>query len=403
MSQFDTIYNREYTDSAKWDGRKQGENFIRWQRTYPSLHGDDAIIPMWVADMDFAAPQVVIDALKERLEHPIFGYTMTPDSYFEAICDWMQERQGWHCEQEWICPHAGIVPALFFAVAGLLAADEKVVIQPPVYYPFMYGPQRNERGILRNTLIYKDGAYSIDFEDFEAKCADPKAKMFILSHPHNPIGRLWSEAELVRMGEICAKHDVIIFSDEIHSDLIMPGEDFVSFGALTQFHDNLIIANAPSKTFNLAGLKCSSVIIPNATLRDQYQGYVMQHAAERVNLFGVISTEAAYRHGGPWLDELLVYLKDNLTLTETFIRDRLPMIKVIPCQATYLVWIDCSALGLDREALDHLFIEEARVYPDEGHIFGDEGDGFMRLNLACPRSILEEALVRIEKAIVSNA
>ncbi len=399
MPNFDEIINREYTNSAKWDGRKVGWTFDTWQRTYPSLHGEEAIIPMWVADMDFAAPQVVRDALMERLQHPIYGYTITPPSYFESVCNWMKTRQGWHCEPDWILPHAGIVPAFHFAVAGLLEADEKVVIQPPVYYPFSYAAERHQRELLENTLIYKDGAYEIDFADFEAKCADPKAKLFILCHPHNPVGRIWSEAELIKMGDICTKHGVIILSDEIHSDLIMPGQDFVSFGALTQFRDNVIIANAASKTFNLAGLKSSNVIIPNEALRTNYQTYVTNHAAERVNLFGIISTEAAYNHAGPWLDELMVYLKGNLDLFEAFIAEKLPQLKVVPCQGTYLVWVDCTALGLDRDALDDLFIEQARVYPDEGHIFGDAGIGFMRFNLACPRSILEESLHRIEKAI----
>jgi cystathionine beta-lyase len=396
---FDQEVSRKGTNSIKWDYVQSESNITRLERT-GRFFGRGRSIPMWIADMDFLAPKPVVDALVGRAKHGIFGYSEKPGTYYDAVVQWMGRRHKWKIDREWIVTTPGVVPALAMLVRTFVAPDEKVIIQPPVYYPFYLVAEFNEREIVKNPLIYEKGRYRIDFDDLESQARDPKARMLILCSPHNPVGRVWTKKELTRLGEICLQNNVLVVSDEIHGDLVYSGSRMTPFARINKaFAQHSITCTAPSKTFNLAGLSTSNLIIPDADLRKKFRNTLLENALLDVGIFGSIATEVAYQQGAEWLDQLLDYLEGNLDLMEDFIGKYIPRIKMIRPEGTYLVWLDCRGLGLDKDQLKHLMVKKARLYLDEGYIFGAEGEGFERMNIACPRRVLREALVRIRKAV----
>jgi cystathionine beta-lyase len=396
---FDAEIDRRGTNSIKWEFIQAGEDLLRWEHT-DRFFGEGRILPLWVADMDFPCPQPVVDALVARARHPIYGYTEKTGSYYRAVVDWMERRQGWRVEPSWICTTPGVVPALNMLVRTFVAPGEKVLIQPPVYYPFTSAIRNNRARIVHNPLVYEGGRYRMDLVDLEKKARDPAVKMAILCSPHNPVGRVWTAEELARFGEICLENDVLVVSDEIHGDLIHEGVTFTPFASLgDELAANAVICTAPSKTFNLAGLLASNVIVPDEKLRTRFSRTLRASGLFGIGAFGIVALEAAYNHGEDWLDQVLAYISGNLEVLEAYVAEHIPRITVVRPEGTYLAWLDCRRLGLDRWGLKRLMLDEARVYLDEGFIFGDEGEGFERINVACPRALLVEALERIKGAI----
>ncbi len=396
---FDTEINREGTNSVKWEFiAKDGE--LHYGDHAAAKYGADRILPMWVADMDFRCPPAVIEALEQRVQHGIFGYSKPTDSYYETLLRWIKRRYGWDVEREWVSLAPGVVPALNMLVQSLMEPGDKALIQRPVYYPFTNSVLNNGGELVTNSLVHENGRYTMDFDDLAAKAADPTVKMAILCSPHNPVSRVWTKDELTRFGEICLENDVIVISDEIHCDLIVAGQTFTSFAAISdEFAQNSIICTAPSKTFNLAGLKTSNIIIRNEEWRAKFRRQIERNGLHMPNAFGIVAMEAAYNHGEAWLEEAMAYIQANFAYLVEFMAEHLPQVKVIPLEGTYLAWCDFSYLGLSSAARKALMMEEAKVYLDEGEMFGPEGEGFERFNLACPRSILVEALERIKMAV----
>jgi len=396
---FDREINRKGTNSVKWEFIKHGGSLLYREEPDDSSSGT-RLLPMWVADMDFPCPEPVVEALVTRAQHRLFGYTSPTVSYYNAIVNWMKRRHGWEIEPEWICTTPGVVPALNMLVKTYTSPGDKVLIQTPVYYPFYKAVENSDGILVTNPLIYENGRYSMDFSDLEEKTKDPQVKMAILCSPHNPVGRVWTRDELLRFGEICLKNKVLVVSDEIHGDLILEGYVFTPFAGISEaFAQSSIICNAPSKTFNLAGLKTSNIIISDEKLRARFKKTLGRTALGGVGVFGVVALEAAYNHGEEWLSQVLDYIMDNFRYLEKYIAEQLPQIIVVPLEGTYLVWLDCRSLGLGKLELEQLILEEAKVYLDEGYIFGTEGEGFERVNLACPRSVLVEALERIRNVL----
>lgn len=384
---FDRLVDRNKTSSLKWDDTER-------------LFGAKGLLPMWVADMDFLSPAPVIEALCQRAEHGIYGYTIRSDSYHESIINWIGKRHGWQIEKEWLTHSPGIVSALSFIVQTYTKPGDKVVIQPPIYYPFLNVVKNNGRELVFNPLILNNGRYEMDFDDLRGKLAGGDVKIMLLCSPHNPVGRVWSREELTELGQICLEHNVLVISDEIHFDIVMPNQSHTNFAEISKaFADNSITCTAPSKTFNLAGLQASTVIIPNPLLREQYMETINRHSLKSTNTFGVTALESAYRNGEEWLDQLLVYLSGNLDyLLESF-ADSIPLIKPIKPEGTYMVWLDCRELGMDDQQLEHFFVHDANVALRQGYMFGPGGTGFMRINIACPRDVLHEGIKRIEQAV----
>ena len=396
---FDGEISRRGTSAVKWEFIQEGQDLLHWERT-DEFFGPNRILPMWVADMDFRSPEPVVTALVARAEHGIYGYTEKSAGYYQSVVGWMKRRHGWRVAPEWICTTPGVVPALNMLVRTFLSPGEKVLIQRPVYYPFFSAIENNGAEIVSNSLILDNGRYSMGFDDLEVKAQDPKVKMAILCSPHNPVARVWTREELSRFGEICLRNSILVVSDEIHGDLIYKGYAFTPFASISEdIAQNAVICTAPSKTFNLAGLQTSNIIIPNADLRAQFEKTLQSNGLFGIGVLGIVATEAAYNHGEEWLEQLLDYVEGNLRYLDQYVRDNIPQISVIPPEGTYLVWLDCRRLGLGKWDLKRLMLNEARVYLDEGFIFGPEGEGFERINIACPRSILAEALERIRNAI----
>ncbi len=396
---FDQIIDRRGRGSIKWEFRSENGVARHWDATDPD-RGDDQVLPMWVADMDFRCPEPVVEALTERARHGIYGYTGKIESYTRAVIDWMQRRHRWTVDPDWILTVAGVVPTLNLAVRSFIRPGDKVLIQPPVYHPFYRSVTNNGGEIVTNPLILRDGTYEMDFADLERKAADPAVKLAILCSPHNPVGRIWSEAELRRFGEICMRNDVIVISDEIHGDLIVPGHHFTPYGTLGEaFTNSAIICTAASKTFNLAGLHCSNIMIADKTKREAMGASLRSTGFGGMNPFSLLATEVAYREAEDWLDAVLVYIAGNAARVAAVFAERTPEIVVSPLQGTYLQWFDCRSLGLGKDGLEDLMLNKARIYLDEGYIFGKEGEGFERINLACPRAIVDKALDRITAAI----
>jgi cystathionine beta-lyase len=378
---FDRVIDRLETDSIKW-------------KTYPP-----DVLPMWVADMDFESPKPVIDAILKRAQHGVFGYPTPPTSYHESIIDWMRQRHGWDVKREWLAHSPGVVTALNLAVNAFSQPGDKIIVQPPVYYPFFAVTRNNGRQLGFNPLREENGFYRMDLADLE-RHIDSRVKALILCSPHNPIGRVWSKEELAALGEICLRKNVLIFSDEIHSDLILGGNNHTPLAMIApELADITLTFIAPSKTFNLPGLFSSTVIIPNPRLHAQFNHMLENIWLVHTNIFGMVALEAAYRHGGEWLAQLIEYLQGNVDFAIQFFKERVPQIKVGCPEATYLLWLDCRALALDEKQLRDLFLKKAKVALNEGQTFGPGGEGFMRMNIGCPRSVLQEALERIERAV----
>ncbi|WP_346764156.1 MalY/PatB family protein [Bacillus sp. N1-1] len=390
MNVFDERINRFDTHSVKWDHTE-------------AIFEKEDLLPMWVADMDFRAPQPVIDALTTRIQHGIFGYSMPTENTKSAIQGWLNRRHNWSIQQDWIVFTPGVVPALSAAVNTYTEKGEKVVIQSPVYYPFRDMVEKSEREVVDNPLVRRNGKYEMDFHDLEMKLDDPEVKMLLLCNPHNPVGRVWKKEELMKLAELCFAHNVLIVSDDIHFDLIFKGYQHTLISSLSnEIAANTITCIAPSKTFNLAGMQLSTIIIPDEEKREKFNAYMGKLGLFAPSPFGITAVEAAYNHGEEWLDELMDYLQGNLSYLTTFINERLPQIDVIEPEGTYLVWLDFNKLDMSHEELEQFVQGEARLALDEGYIFGEGGKGFERINIACPRSVLQEGLERLEKAINSK-
>jgi cysteine-S-conjugate beta-lyase len=400
-SHFDLEIDRSDTGAIKWEIIQDHNDPEHWVKT-DAYFGKNRILPMWVADMDLSCPEVVQKALEERAQHPIYGYTMADESYYQAVSGWMNRRFGWHIKNDWIITTPGVIPALHVLVRTFASPGKKVLVQRPVYYPFFSTIKENNCQIVSNSLILDNGKYTMDFDDLEQKTADPEVVMAILSSPHNPVGRVWSRDEIRKFAKICLKNSVLVISDEIHGDLIYPGNQFTPMGLLEdELVKNSVICTAPSKTFNLAGLQTSNIIIPDIKTRIRFQQALKKIGYLGPNPFGMVACRAAYNEGEPWLETLLLHLDSNLKLLKKSFSEKIPHIPVIDTQGTYLIWFDCRALKLDHLKLRALMLEKARVFLDEGYIFGPEGKGFERINIACPQPVLLEAIDRITKAILT--
>lgn len=383
---FDTLIDRTNTNSIKWDAS-----------TLPE--GCRDAIPLWVADMDFACPPEVVSAIQDRAAHPIYGYTDRSAGYYSSLVDWMKRRNRWEIRRDWVLFAPGVVPALNLAVLAYTQPGDKIIIQPPVYYPFASAVLNNGRQMVENPLILQNGRYTMDFDDLERKI-DERAKLLVLCSPHNPVGRVWSEDELSRLVEICAANNIVIVSDEIHSDIIVGKEAHRCTASLSEkAADITVTLTAPNKTFNLAGLQIANIIIPNPRLRHAFSQQCANIGLGLSNIFGIVAQEAAYAKGEPWLEELLVYLRENDRFLKRFLEERLTQISVFPLEGTYLPWLDCRSLGLSDAQLHDLFLKQAKLWLDDGTMFGTGGSGFMRLNIACPRAVLAQALQQLERAI----
>lgn len=399
---FDKMISRVGTDSIKWDYVSKGGNLLlRHAGEHPLAEGE--LLPMWVADMDFPSPQPVLEAMRKRAAHGNFGYTHPSTAYYKAIIGWMSRRKGWEIEKEWIMTTPKIMMTINLLIQTLTNPGDKIIVQTPVFHPIYLGVEFNDRDLVRNCLKYQGGRYSIDFDDLAEKAADHRTKMMILCSPHNPVGRVWTRGELKRIGEICIENDVLLVVDEIHSDLVYSWADFSMFGVLGEaFYEILVVCNGPSKTFNLPGLQISNVIVPDQKLREKLR-IALRNLDQLfgVNVFGALALQTAYEEGEEWLTQVMAYIEGNyLYLRETLERT-LPAIRIVEPEAMYLIWLDCQALGLEADELERVFFEEAGVYLENGAKYGQEGAGFMRINIACPRTILTEALVRFERVLAS--
>jgi len=382
---FDTVISRKNTNSLKFD-------YAERRGKHPDL------IPMWVADMDFKVPAEVEEDLVALARHGIFGYSEPGESYYEAVQAWFAKRFSYAPEPREFVKTPGVVYALAAAVRAFTEVGDSVLIQKPVYYPFSEVIIDNRRTLVDNPLVYENGAYSIDFGDFERKIAENNVKMFILCSPHNPVGRVWTKAELEQIGDICLKRGCLVISDEIHCDFVYAPHEHSVFATVNpDFADNCVICTAPSKTFNLAGLQIANIFIKNEKLRRKFIKEIDASGYSQLSIPGLVSCESAYRHGADWLDQLKEYLGRNIALTERF-AEKIHVNKT-PTEGTYLAWLDFSTLGLSDRELQRLIEEKAGVWLDGGLMFGENGAGFQRVNLACPRSVLEEALSRMEKAV----
>jgi cystathionine beta-lyase len=363
--------------------------------------GPDRCLPLWVADMDFIAPKPVRDALTARAQKGVFGYMNRTEAYESAVINWVQRHYNLKITADDFSITPGVVPGLVQLIHTYTEPGDGIIIQTPVYFPFHSSIKNNGRQIVQNPLIYEDSRFTMDFDDLEEKAADPNTKMIILCSPHNPIGRVWTAEELRCVGEICNQNNVLVISDEIHCDLMLNGSTFVNYATLgPEFAQNAVICTAGSKTFNLAGLKTSNIIIPNpdlhAKFKDQIQNTSVSHS---INFLGMIALQAACEDGENWLNQVLVYLNDNCNLAADYFKAQIPEIRMTKPEGTYLAWLDCTRLKMEPDELHHFFTETANVYLEEGDMFGEEGKAFMRLNFACPRHILQEALERIDRAV----
>lgn len=381
---FDEIIPRRNTNSVKWDEAAQ-----------------DDIIPLWVADMDFRVLPQITEALRQRVDHGVFGYTHVPDSYYESVIRWFKDRHGLQgVKPSDIIYTSGVVPAISAIVRGLTLPGDKVLVQTPVYNCFFSSIRNQGCLVEENHLVYKNNTYVVDWDDFERKCADSRVRIFLLCNPHNPAGRVWKKEELQRMGEICQKHDVFVISDEIHCELVMPGNEYTPFASLSDdFLKNSATCVAPTKAFNIAGLQIANIIVKDRNKRERIDRAINIHEVCDVNPFGVIATEAAYtEEGAEWLRQLNTYLFANYRFLCDFFSKHFPSLEVVKLEGTYLVWVDCSSLGKSStEIVNNLY--RHGVWMNDGVMYGENQSAFIRINIACPRKILEEGLLRMEKAL----
>ena len=365
--------------------------------------GKDGLLPMWVADMDFATPSFIVDALRQRLEHPIFGYTIEPDDYWPTVMQWIESHHGWKIERDWITYIPGIVKGIGMVINAFVAPDEKVIIQPPVYHPFRLVPQGNHREVVYNPLKENpDGSYSMDFENLSQVC-DSKCRLLILSNPHNPAGICWDSETLARLGTFCRERGIIVVSDEIHCDMALFGNRHIPFASAGEDAAKCSITfGSPSKTFNIAGIVSSYAIVPDKSLRDKFFGYLRANEYNEAPIFSPIATIAAFREGEQWRREMIEYVEGNIETVIGFCKDKMPGIKPLRPQASFLIWLDCRDLGLNHRELVSLFVDKAGLALNDGEMFGSQGRGFMRMNIGCPRSTVIEALERLHKALIDT-
>ena len=384
---FDTVPNRRGTNCFKYDFARE-------------MGMPEDVLPLWVADMDFPTAPAVLERLHALAEHGIFGYTGVKDAYFSAVHNWYAQRFGWETQRSWLVTTPGVVFAIAIAIRAFTQKGDAILIQQPVYYPFANKVTENDRQLVVNPLVLKNGRYEMDFADMERKIVDNHVKMLLLCSPHNPVGRVWTKEELLRVGEICQKYGVLVVSDEIHADFTYAGHTHRVFASVkSEFADFTITCTAPSKTFNLAGLQNSNIFIPNRQLRHAYKKELSACGCGGTNCMGMAACQAAYEAGADWLEQLKQYLAGNLAYIRQFLREKLPDIALIEPEGTYLVWLDLRKLGLTEQQQRQLIVQDAKLWLDTGTLFGQGGEGFERINIACPRATIEQAMQRLERAV----
>ena len=380
---FDEIIPRRGTNSYKWDSA-----------------GDADVLPMWVADMDFRTAPPVVEALRKRVEHGIFGYVRVPDAYYAAVTNWFARRHDWQIEKEWIIYTTGVVPALSAVIKALTVPGDKVMVQTPVYNCFFSSIRNNGCGMITNPLIYRNGTYQINFADLEQKAADPNVKVLLLCNPHNPAGRVWTKQELTRIGDICIRNNVWVVADEIHCELVFPGHTYIPFASISQeFLMHSVTCTSPSKAFNLAGLQIANIISADTDIRTKIDKAINVNEICDVNPFGVEALMAAYNDGEEWLEELKQYLFANYNYLRVYFEEYLPEFPVATLEGTYLVWADCSVLNQSSDEIVKTLLEKEKLWVNEGSLYGEAGEGFIRINIACPRQQLIEGLNRLRRAL----
>jgi cystathionine beta-lyase len=389
MYDFETVIDRTDMGSSKWEEMLEANPDV-----------SKGIVPFSVADMELKNPPEVIEGLKEYIVSIVLGYTMPTKSYLNAVCGWMKKRHSWDIKPDWIVGSAGVVGAFFTAIRALTDPGDGVIIMSPVYYPFYFAIEKNNRTVVKNPLINTGSTYEIDYKDLEKKAQNPKNKVLLFCSPHNPVGRVWKKEELEKVGEICLRNNVLIISDEIHFDLIMPGHNHTVFASISnELANNMVVCTAPSKTFNLAGMQTSNIIIPNKKIREAYTKITESNGSGELNILGYKACEIAYTKCEGWLDELIKLIYHNHLELKKYIEENIPKIKVYDLEGTYLQWMDFRALGLNKKELEAFNQKKAQLFFDEGYMFGDEGTGFERMNLACPTKVLMEALKRLKKSV----
>lgn len=383
---FDEIIDRRQSDSVKWaTGR---------------VFGSEEVLPLWVADMDFRAPEAVIAALKARVEHGVFGYMIHEAGLYQAVMDWLSRRHAWQVEKEWITFTPGVVPAINLALQAFTQPGDKVILQPPVYHPFFHCVKNNGRQILENPLVEEDGFYRMDFEDLARQMQDPRARMLILCSPHNPVGRVWRADELERLVTLCLEHNILLISDEIHHDLVFKPHHHTPAAALSaEAARNTVTLLAPSKTFNLAGLHTSLAVIADENLRRRFENALENVGVGHTTVFGALALQTAYAQGEDWLEQALAYMEGNLDFMQAYLAQHLPQVKMRKPEGTYLAWLDFRGLGLKVEELNERLVKGARVGLNDGSMFGAGGQGFQRVNVGCPRATLAQALQRMAEEL----
>ena len=381
---FDEIIDRRGTSSSKWDN------------VGPRVGNPDAL-PMWVADTDFRCPQPIVDAVLQRAAHPVYGYPFVTPDFRQATVDWVEKRHGWKMDPEWLVFATGIVPVFNTMIQALSQEGDQIIISRPVYHPFGFAIEDNHREISDNSLIYRDGRYTIDFDDLRRRAADPRARLMIISSPHNPVGRVWTPEELTEMSSICAENGVTVICDEIHSDLMLYGHRHTPMGMLgsEEMRRNVITCYAPSKTFNCAGLRGSAVVVPDPALRKLLNDRFKMNRSIQQNIFAVPALTAAYTQCEDYLEQLLPYLEKNVDFLRSYLEEKMPRIKLVEPESTYLMWLDCTDLGISGDELARFIIHECRVAVSRGDGFGQEGRNFIRLNIGCPTAVLKQGLDQI--------
>ena len=380
---FDKIMPRRGTNSYKWDSTD-----------------DKEVLPMWVADMDFQTAPCIINALKKRVEHGIFGYTRVPEEYYDAVISWFSRRHNWEPRREWFIYTSGVVPALSAVIKALANEGDNVLTLTPVYNCFFSSIRNNGCKLSNCALKYENNTFSIDFDDLERRAADPKTPLLLLCNPHNPSGRVWTREELQRIGDICIKHNVIVVSDEIHCEIVHPGYKYIPFASISEeFQKHSVTCISPSKAFNIAGLQIANIIVENDEWRQRIDKAININEVCDVNPFGVIATIAAYNEGEEWLNQLLQYIHGNYLFFKDYCEEHLPQLPVAPLEGTYLAWMDCRSLNIPSEELEEELMKEAKLWLNAGSMYGKEGEGFMRWNLACPRQLVKEGLERFSSFI----
>lgn len=384
---FDKIIDRRNTRCLKYD--------FAVERNMPA-----DVLPLWVADMDFETSSYIEDAIIERAKHAIYGYSEVKTPYFDILKKWMQKHHDWDIQRKWLVKTPGVVFALAMAVKAYTEPGDAVLIQQPVYYPFLEVIKDNGRNVVSNTLyLGEDNRYHIDFEDFEQKIVDHKIKLFLLCNPHNPVGRVWTKEELTRLGDICVKHHVTVVSDEIHEDFVFKGKHQVFANIKKEYEEITVTCTAPSKTFNIASLMISNILIQNPELKRKFKHQMDAAGISQLNVLGLVACEAAYEHGEEWYQEMKAYVKENIEFVKQYVEEQIPGVNMVEHEGTYLVWLDFRGTGLSVEELDDKIINQAKLWLDSGKIFGSCGEGFQRINVACPRKVLEEAMERIKKVV----